>query len=238
MKTIFLAYLSFLCVTLLAQGIDNPYEFPVKPGTEEWANLTSSKQMSEICIIPQHVLTDLSTNALFITCLNYPRLIDIFMASNLQSGFDFASKHFNGLEELVTRSDLNQVLLRSYFDLDIRHSQIKGYNSSLKGFQIGFLEIFIAQKNIISHFSENEKEMLLSEAILKLEQRKSLGESLYRQKTTALIISRVLNSEHKNVSETNKFGNDIFEIFNSHAILSDSTVIDKLLVTAKTIKLR
>lgn len=238
MKTIFLIYFSFLCVTLLAQEIDKPYDFPVKPGTEEWASLTSSKQMDEVCVIPDQILNKISTNALFITCLNYPRLIDIFLASNLQSGFDFASKHFNGLAELVTRSDLSEVLLRSYIDLDIRQAQIKGYNSSLKSFQIAFLEIMIAQENIINQFSKNEKEMLLSEASKKLEQRKSMDASLYRQKTTALVISRVLGSSGNNLSEIDKYGNDIFEIFNSHAILSDSTVIDKLFEASKEINIR
>lgn len=189
--------------------------------------------MDEVCLIPEHVLNDLSTNALFVTCLFYPRLIDMFLASNMQVGFDFISTHFNGLEELVTRTDLAQVLLIYYQNLDLQKAMIKGYDFTLKSFQIAFLEILISQTNIISQLKFEEKNMLLKEANMKLWLRKTTGASLYQQKTSAFVIARVLASIDKSIFEIDINGNDIFEIFNSYAILSDSTIVDKLFEASK-----
>ena len=238
MKTLLLVFFSTVCITMLAQDIDKPYEFPVRPGMKEWEKLTSSKQKDEICSIPKHIVDKLSTEALFITCLKYPRLIDVFMGRNLQVGFDYYSKHFGGLEELISRSDLSTILLQSYLDINLKNAQIKKYDLNLNKFHIAFIEIMIAQDNVINQFNTNEKELLLAEAIMKLEQRRSFGESFYRQKTTAFVISRLLSSVNKKLSEIDNYGNDIFEVFNSHVILADSTVIDKLLVKSKEIEIR
>lgn len=236
MKKLLLICSCFLSVLVVAQVTEKPYEFPVKPGTEQWVNLGSSKEMDEVCIIPDQVLSALSTKALLFTCLDYPRLIDIFLADNLQSGFNFSSNHFNGLKELLKRPDLGQVLIKSYVNIDIQKNTLEGYDSKLTNFQIAFFEILLAQKEIINQFDLLEKRNLLSDAVKKIELRKDLRQSIYRQSTSAFIISRVLFSENSVLSEQDKYGNEIFSLFNSYAIITDTTIIDKLLVASKTFK--
>lgn len=235
MRSIILIFISLLCANLLAQEIEVPYKFPVVPGTEEWEQLTSSRQMDEVCIIPNDILDRLSTEALLVTCLHYPRLIDVFLMDNLQSGFDFYSNHFDGLKELIERLDLSSILLHTYLELNLEDAQIKKYEFNLNLFHLAFLELMIAQDNIISQFNENEKVMLLKDAIRKLGVRKANNEDLYWQKTTALIISRILQSQKRMPTEVNAYGMDIFQVFNSYVVLSDSTVIDKILLTSKGI---
>jgi hypothetical protein len=70
MKKLLLLFGCIISVLSSAQEIDKPYEFPVKPGTEQWAKLISSQQMDEVCVIPDQALKLLSTKALLITCLN------------------------------------------------------------------------------------------------------------------------------------------------------------------------
>lgn len=82
-----------------AQQINEPYDYPIKPGTEEWKNLKTGKEMTEACPIPPEILLKLSTEALGITCLKYPLYLDIFFSANLQTGIEFAIKRFNGLTE-------------------------------------------------------------------------------------------------------------------------------------------
>lgn len=235
MKKLLLLFGCFISVLSTAQEIDKPYDFPVKPGTEQWAKLTTSKQMDEVCVIPDEVLSALSTKALLITCMNYPRIIDFFLFNNLQSGFNICSNRFSGLVELLKRSDLNQVLLKSYLDIDIQKKTMGGYNGNLSHLQIGFLELLIAQEKVINMFNEEEKKILLSKVTLNLEQRKTIGESLFRQLTTAFVISRLLTSENLNPSEKDSYGNDIFSIFNSSAVLLDTTIINKLLIVSKKV---
>lgn len=78
MKKLLLICSCFLSVLLVAQETDKPYNFPIKPRTEQWAKLTTSDQKDEVCVIPNQVLGILSTKALLLTCLNYPRIIDFF----------------------------------------------------------------------------------------------------------------------------------------------------------------
>jgi len=233
MKKLLLLFGCFISVLSTAQEIDKPYDFPVKPGTEQWAKLTTSKQMDEVCVIQDEVLSALSTKALLITCLNYPRIIDFFAADNLQVGFDFYSRHFNGLAELINRPDLNKVLLQAYFDIDLPKNKMKGYDYKLTYMQIAFLELLISQEGIIEQFKETEKLELLSETVKKLEQRVLRGESFYRQTTSALLLSRILSSENINIYLYDIDKNDLYMLFNSYGIIIDTSIIDKLLTTSK-----
>jgi len=125
--------------------------------------------------------------------------------------------------------------LKAYFNIDIKEKILNGYKGNLSQVQIGFIEILIAQDKIIDIFTKEEKNLLLSQAILNLEKRKEIGESLYRQLTTAFLISRILNSQNLNPSEKDESGNDIFSVFNSTGEIVDITIIDKLLVASKKV---
>lgn len=236
MKKLLFIYSLFFSVLAVAQQTDKPYDFPVKPGTEQWAKLNTSKEMDEVCVIPYKELSKLSTKALLITCLNYPRIIDFFLFDDMQNGFEFIATRFNGLSELLRRSDLSQAVFASYFDLDIRNKTIKGHDAKLSDLQISFLELLLAQNKVLDGIDKEKKKDLLSKAATNLEKRMDIGESYYRQLTNALILSRVLTSENINPSEKDMYGNDIFEVFNSSAVVLDTTVIDKLLFKSKGIK--
>jgi hypothetical protein len=235
MKKLLLILGSIISVLSVAQEVDKPYDFPIKPGTEQWAKLTTSKQMDEVCVIPDKVLATLSTKALLITCLNFPRIFDFFLVENMQYGFDFYAKRFNGLAELVKRSDLNKTLLETYINIDLSNNILKGYNPKLSYLQTAFFELLISQDNIVTRYNKGDKYILLSEAIKKLGQRQKLGESLYYQLTSALILSRILHSENIIVSEVDKPSKENFEIFRTTAFLADSTIIYKLLIKSKSI---
>jgi hypothetical protein len=238
MKKLLLVCSCFLSVLVVAQVTEKPYEFPVKPGTEQWAKLSSSSQMDEVCVIHDQVLRKLSTRALLITCLNYPRIIDVFSADNLQSGFDLCSTHFNGLAELLKRPDLNQILLKFYLDVDIQKNTIEGYNAKFPFLPLAFVELFLAQNNILKQFDNKDKSILLSEAIKNLEIRKSKGESLYHQITTALILSRLINIINQNLFETNDYQKEIFKTFNSYAVVLDTTLINEIFIASKSISIK
>jgi hypothetical protein len=44
MKKLLLALGCLFSVLAMAQENEKPYEFPIKPGTEQWAKLSSSKE--------------------------------------------------------------------------------------------------------------------------------------------------------------------------------------------------
>jgi hypothetical protein len=232
MKKLLISIGCLISLLSSSQDIVIPYDFPVKPGTEKWARLNSSQEMDDVCTIPINTLRSLSTDALFVTCLNYPRIIDFFLFEDLQTGFNICSKRFNGLNELLTRPDLKQSLLNEYLSLDIKNKTLKK-DTKLTHSQIAFIELLIAQEKVIEQFNHEEKNIILSRFILNLETRKEINESFYRQRTTAFCISRILNSQNILPSE-NRNGIDIFQIFNNSGVILDTSIIDKLLSISKS----
>ena len=91
--------------------IQTPYQYPVQPGTEEWAAFESRVEMAEACQIPQDVLERLSTDALLQTVLDYPLLPEMLMFYRTpeecaaEVGFWHIADSFNGLQELMGRRD-------------------------------------------------------------------------------------------------------------------------------------
>jgi len=234
MKKQLLVCLWFISVSVIAQKVDEPYEFPVLPGSEQWAELSTSKQMDEVCVVPDEVLEYLSTKALLITCLDYPRLIDVYCANDIQSGFEFSSNHFNGLKKLLKRDNLNETLLSYYPDVDVAQYPMISDDEKLSFLQIAFLELLLSQNTILQGYKKNEIQRIQGIAIKNLETRRSKDESLGRQVSTALLLCRTLDSKDLNSSYFTEHKN-VLTAFNTKGIVLDASVIDEILNAAKAI---
>ncbi len=213
---------------LLAQ--QNPkWDYPIKPGTDAWASLHSSKEMIEVCEIPANILPSLSTASLADLCLNYPLLGDMLLASNFQEGFDHLSKSFNGFQELFTRQDAGFALLNIYkkFDLASFHA-----NKKTKFRNVFFdmcIDVVMAQPVFLEKLNSAQETILINESLRKLKIRQQIGDSFYRQKTTAVILSRLLTKNNSMLSENNQYGNDKYLVLNNYFILEDESMIDKII---------
>lgn len=217
-----------MCIAVCAQEKNDAWDYPVKPGMEEWENLKTSSEMLEICQIPSDVLIKLPTEDLLKICIKYPLLINIISANNLQQGFENTTKYFNGLNELLSRHDIGNELMKSYKQLDLETNHIKGFDFKFDLVSIGFLELFISQNSILDQLNKTQKEELLKESIKKLGQKQALGNSLYRQKTTGLILSRILDRNEQNQPGEDLIETERFKIFNQYVILSDSSLINEV----------
>jgi hypothetical protein len=94
-----------------------PWDYPVKPGTDEWKKFESVEKMLASCAIPDTVLSSLSTEDLTDICLNYPLLYDIFAFNNRNDGFNKILSDFNGIRELYKRKKSADALLKRYENL-------------------------------------------------------------------------------------------------------------------------
>lgn len=232
MKKLFIVVFWIISTNVLAQETDKPYVFPVKPGSEQWAKLTTSEQMDEVCVVPDEVIESLSTRALLFTCLNYPRIVDVYCANNLQTGFEFYANHFNGLKELRKREDLNKILLDYYPEIDIQRCYMKLNTDKPSFFQVAFLELLLAQDETIKSFSDQDRSELLSIATTNLEKRRVKDESIGRQVTTALLLSRILSVGNTDYTEFIR-NKEIYETFNATGIVLDTSIINEILAAAK-----
>jgi hypothetical protein len=149
-------------VTLFSQQVSGPYEFPIKPGSEEWKAFTTINQMVEACQIPQSLLRSMTTADLLETCLEYPIYIDLLAFDNKQRGFEHITAGFNGLQELLKRNDVGTAAVEKYrtLDPDAVDDATKWHYSK----QFFYLEILLAQDTVITKLSKNERIQLLNEA--------------------------------------------------------------------------
>ncbi|HMN17975.1 MAG TPA: hypothetical protein PKD03_10175 [Ignavibacteriaceae bacterium] len=117
--------LDLLMVVLLfsnqtfSQTNSSGYDYPIKPGTQEWKNLKNHGEMIEACQIPSPALDKMSTKSLIESCLNYPLFIDIFAFNNFQAGFERVFKSSNVFQELYKRKNVAVELLNYYRALKI-----------------------------------------------------------------------------------------------------------------------
>ena len=88
---------------IVARTMDEPYDFPIKKGTDEWAALTTIHDKIEACQIPEDILTRLTTEALIETVRNYPLGVNIFAYDSIDMGYEKVKSQFNGLAELEKR---------------------------------------------------------------------------------------------------------------------------------------
>jgi hypothetical protein len=157
-----------LCTCLIltngyGQKTDQPYDYPVKPGSSQWQAFKSIQDMYDACQIPIQVLNQLSTKALIQTCLNYPAMAVLLVQNTPQQGFDTWRQHFNGIEALYKRADVLEELLSVYSNYDLSgHQQLA--TAVAKGgytFVLRVLENILVQKDLITRLSDGQQKQLI-----------------------------------------------------------------------------
>jgi len=92
------------------------WDYPVKPGMEEWQALDGYPEMVDICQIPEDILFCLSTENLMKLCLQYPLFKDIYLFNFIDTGLNKLFNEFNGIREFYKREDMLKELLKYYQD--------------------------------------------------------------------------------------------------------------------------
>ena len=151
----------------------------------------------ESLLLPEQYLECSSTDSLSRTCLDYPLLGIIWAYNSLQQGFDYILEMFNGFDELFDRDDANSELIKLYqqMDPDSVSSISEPVDRGEFMAQFTFIEITIAQYQLINKLTREEVTILLS-ACLEKYYWKSDSESFgwIGEMSTLAIIARILKS--------------------------------------------
>ena len=91
-----------------------PWDFPVKPGTEEWDQFQTHEEIVDACQIPEEILVSLSTEDLTEICMQCPIINIPLSHEHYDAGLDDLFSKFNGVRELFQREDLSKGLLKWY----------------------------------------------------------------------------------------------------------------------------
>ena len=166
MKKIF--YLIVLMSGLYANAqttSNDVYDFSIKQGSKEWKAIEDIDARIAFLQIPDTILSEISTDGLLEICLRFPYLTDIFFCDNYQKGFETLTKEFNGFQELLSRQDLIDVLLKKYKALYVDIEKISPLNEVEKGrltFRHFVVEFMLTQDVIMNNLSlEKEHQLFL-----------------------------------------------------------------------------
>jgi hypothetical protein len=192
-----LIFLFMLSFSLFSQSSDTPYDFPVKPGTSEWAKFQGHEEMISGCQIPEDFLKKMSTKALLKICLQYPLFGDVIGCENLQFRFEQMASNFNGLKELFHRPDVAEVALQEYINMsNLGSSEPEAINEK---WRCVYLEILLSQPSIITNLPIMKQKRLLREAVKKYS-AKFNQPGIYGSlslTSSCLVMARLLNGHVK-----------------------------------------
>lgn len=207
------------------------WEYPVKPGTNEWNNLTTYSEKINAYNIPVDIIKEISTAELVKTCLNYPELRLIFTRNDIQSGFDYVRSKFNGFSELEKRKDAGQELLKVYNGYNPG-----GFSKEASDLEIGryivqftYIELLMAQTEILNKFNPSDVNDLLLITSKNYQLKKDLI-SYYGPiglSTNVMLMGRHFNAELSGLKA--EVGNKKVDDLINKGVITDSEIFDKIM---------
>lgn len=211
--------------------ITTPFEFP-KVAITGTMTVPEAWKRSQI---PDDVLKRLTTEALLLSCLKFPFMPEIYATNSVQKAFSFTLENFNGLQELFKRPDAAATMLTLYQRLQTADVEKKTslIESGRFSFELSFIEIFLAQREIIRQLSGAERKVLAAECITKYDGKQLVpkaygGLSLV---STGFVMARLLEAQQRRVQSLNNQSlleqgtlnnfNDLTEIYNQTKLFAE-----------------
>lgn len=197
MKKLLLLFLLIQNISFAQEEI--VWDYPIKPGSEEWKTLKSYDKQLQAYNIPQEILKKISTAELVKTCLSYPewRLINAY--DNRRIGLNNVTGLFNGFNELFTRNDAAKELIKKYAEMDpltIGENWIPIQKGDYS-FQFTCVEMLLSHPAIIEKLSSTDRRTLLDVAVNNYRRKRQLPEvySLWGLSPTAGLCLNVLSTD-------------------------------------------
>lgn len=191
---------AFLQITTctIAQQINTPYNFPIKPGMQEWKELKTHDEMLAVLQIPENILNKMTAEDLVETCLNYPLFLDIWAFHSYQQGIDKAISNFNGFRKLLLYKNAGNELLKKYQKINMDDLEKKKTYNQQGDFilSISKIEALLSIKSIMENLSKSDRKTLLNSLLLKnKEMRNNDQYSRISIEANAYVVTKILFHE-------------------------------------------
>ena len=147
------------------------WDYPVKPGMEEWKTFTSGLQRLEACQIPQKILETLSTRDLAEICLNYPLFHEYGLIEDERAGISIMIEMFNGLKKLSERKDGAQELIQIYKDFPVLSLNQQESSNDYNVIKLPFLELLLSDNLFLNQLGEQQLVALEKVVLAKYERK-------------------------------------------------------------------
>ena len=147
-------------------SVQKDYQYKITSDCAEWKTLNSHDEMVAACQIADDEIQEMTTDMLVSAYLNYPLLGDMYAYNTIETGFAALRKQCNALDELLTREDVGEVLLKRYENIklcDLHSANLVSYNEFIAP---SALEILAAQPEIVNN-TDDETFAAINDAIYK-----------------------------------------------------------------------
>jgi len=171
------------------------YEATPEDDPELWESFESFVEMLEVSQIDPLDLPLLSTPELLEAVLCYTFFGNVTAYNTPQEGMNAVIEQFDGLEELLSRPDVGQVVLDFYSQVDL--------NDVLETDQVGllrfpFFELIIAQYQVLSSLGAGGRAMLMDAVAQKAEAKLAIPEQPFSGGSSGetLIAVKIIQLDH------------------------------------------
>ena len=217
------------------------WDYPIKPGMEEWNKLRTEPDRVAALQVPEHILSRLSAEDAVHLCITFPLFeYHIYFRSSQGDGFSVMLNRFNIFRHLLARNDVGTGLLAAYKDAGMTGYKTLPYSREFWVIKLDYLELVLAQKEILQSLTSEEKKELLFEA------RKKLSEKIVDEAFSSVpgiqpslrIMVSVLDMEQ--YPGLTSFSNrQAIERFIQTGMLDDVSLIDKIVkITDNNLKVK
>ena len=172
------------------------FQYPIQPKTAQWDALLSLQSRVDACQIPDNVLSEMSTEGLLATLLNYPLIMDIYAWNFVQHGFNRIKNEQKGFAELYSRGDLFMVALKRYekMSLDCDGSYPPFIHGEGPPAFIAFatFEMVLLQDEFLDILDEDQTLQLFKDIFHKLEEKNTLTDESFSNWISYAILGKIM----------------------------------------------
>jgi len=182
-----------------SQQLKNGWNYPVKPGTEDWNNLKTEDERIAAMQIPFEILENMSSEELAFTCANFP-LFGYYTAFDTpQDGIDIMFYRFNLFRFACKKKETISILVDLYKDAGIEgwNKNKTLINNDYWTLKYNYLEYLIAQKDLLTNLDDKTKNDLIEIAKGKISEKLKSDSfnSISGISSSYYLIAHILNSK-------------------------------------------
>jgi hypothetical protein len=228
-KYLYLIILFTVSLSFYAQETKLAWDYPVKPGTEEWGRLKTNKERITAVQVPENVLSKLSSEEVLKLCVTFPSFGEFTAFNTPQEGFYVMLSQFNIFQHLLSMKDVGKYLIPVYKDAGMSGFKKLPYSNDFWTIKLDYLELLLSQKEILQTLTLEEKVELLSEAREKFSEKMNHESfsSLPALQSTVRIMANTLDIEE--YPELKTFSNQqTVRKFTTTGLVDDVTLIDEM----------
>ncbi|MGI5914790.1 MAG: hypothetical protein ACOX5K_08780 [Bacteroidales bacterium] len=154
--------------------IDDSYNYPIRPGSEEWINLKSMNDAYAMCQIPGDEIGKISSKGLILSFLDVPLTLKALYGISSGSPLSIWSgifDKFNSITELLTRDDAASSLVSFYDEIDLVCAASSNIEDQLNlSYSINALNYLFSSKEVLTQLDINGMKNLVNILVEKYKQ--------------------------------------------------------------------